>query len=286
MSDINTIKYGVFHIYDFVLLYQLTLFIITDNQLVVFYISLFIKTVVAMAKETVVRENPMMTVITLSRYVTSETSKKENLLRKLKFSDPPLYARYVSPKSALNKYLKDHERNILVFDDFIKKEKERVIDSDYKLSDQRCCLECLEILKSKSPIFFRCYNDHFSKKGLKKEFTHIYTHGIDVSLSPDLVIYDDESNKLKGFIKLNFSKDKRQRLTFQQGQLIAGLIKDHLEEQFEVKLDRKMCIAFDVYGEKIIYAPEDATWIKDKPKLDFAFEEIATLWPYIEKRSA
>jgi hypothetical protein len=236
-----------------------------------------------MAKETIVRENPMITIISLSRYITSDGKRKERILRKLKFSDTPRFARYSSPKSAINKFLKDKERKIEIYDEFIQKEKDRVIDSDYKVTDQRCSLECLKILKSKSPVFFAPFVNNFSKKGLKKQFTHIYTYGVDVSLSPDFAIYDSESKKLNGFIKLNFSKKKQERLTYQQGQLITGLIKDHLEEQFEVKFDRKMCIALDVYAEKIILAPEERTWVKDKPKLDIAFDEISRAWPVITK---
>ena len=102
-------------------------------------------------------------------------------------------------------------------------------------------------------------------------------------MSPDYAIYDIESKKLNGFIKLNFSKKRKERLTYQQGQLITGLIKDHLEEQFDTKFDRKMCMALDIYGQRAILAPEQVTWTKDKPKLDVAFDEIASVWPLIKK---
>jgi len=239
-----------------------------------------------MAEKTIIHESPIINVINLSKYVTADINKKVRLLRKLKFSDPPLYARYSSPKSAVNKYLQDNERRIIIFDEYIKKEKERILDSQFKIIDQRCSLECLDILKSKSSLFFTPYNNHFSKKGLKKQFTHIYVHGVDVSLSPDLAIYDNESNKLAGFVKFSFSKDKKGRLTFQQGQLITGLIKDHLEEQFNVTLNRKLCIALDVFAIKPIVAPEESTWLKDRPKLDDAFIEIANLWPDIQGKTA
>lgn len=239
-----------------------------------------------MAKQTIIRENPVIGIVSLSKYITTDSKKKETILRKIKFSDTPLFARYSGPKSAINKYLKDKDRNISIFDDFIKKEEDKQPDSDYKASDKKCSLETLSILKSKSTTFFACYDNCFSKKGLEKQFTHLLSEGVDVSLSPDFAIYDIKSNKLIGFIKMNFSKDKKARLTYAQGQLITGLIKDHLEEQFSIKLNRRMCIAIDVFAEKIILAPEDITWAKDKPKLKYAFKEIAGVWPFIEQKSA
>jgi len=236
-----------------------------------------------MAKQTVVKENPEISIISLSRYITAETNKKEKILKKLKFSDAMLYSRYASPRSAINRFLKDKDRKIEVFDEFIQKEKERIIDNDYKANDQKCSLECLGILKSKSPLLFAPFKNNFSKRRLNKQFTHIYTYGVDVSLSPDYAIYDLESKKLQGFIKLNFSKKTKDRLTYQQGQLITGLIKEHLEEQFETEFDRRMCIALDVYSAKVIVAPEERTWVKDKPKLDTAFDEISRVWPFIKK---
>jgi len=236
-----------------------------------------------MAKQTVIKENPEINIVSLSRYITAETSKKRTILKKLKFSDAMLYSRYANPRSAINKFLKDKDRKVQIFDDFIQKEKERLIDSDYKANDQKCSLECLDILKSKSDLLFASFKNNFSKKGLNKQFTHIYTYGVDVSLAPDYAIYSSESKKLEGFIKLNFSKKKKDRLTYQQGQLITGLIKEHLQEQFETELDRKMCIALDVYSAKVIVAPEARTWIKDKPKLDTAFDEISRVWPFIQK---
>jgi len=239
-----------------------------------------------MAKETIIRENPIITIVNLSKYITSDSKKKETILRKIKFSDTPLYARYSGPKSAINKYLKDKERNIAIFDEFIKKEEEKRPEGIYKVSDKTCSLETLKILKSKSQVFFVSYANDYSKKGLKKQFTHLYSEGVDVSLSPDFAIYDNKSNKLTGFVKINFAKDKNSRLTYAQGHLITGLIKDHLEEQFNLKLDRRMCIALDVFAEKVILAPEDMTWAKDKPKLEKAFKEIASVWPYIQQKVA
>ncbi|MDB4902667.1 MAG: hypothetical protein JWQ63_1948 [Mucilaginibacter sp.] len=236
-----------------------------------------------MAKQTIIKENPVISVISLSRYITAENNKKEKILKKLKFSEAMLYARYSSPRSAINEYLKDKDKRIEVFDEFIQKEKARVVDNSYKVNDQKCSLECLDILKVNSPLFFAPFKNNFSKRRLKKQFTHIYTYGVDVSLSPDYAIYDLESKKLKGFVKLNFSKKPKDRLTYQQGQLITGLIKEHLEEQFDTTFDRKMCIALDIYASKVIVAPEERTWIKDRPKLDNAYNEISRVWPFIQK---
>jgi|GEM_PF-944389 len=239
-----------------------------------------------MEKKTIVRENPTISIITLSKYITSNSKKKESLLKKLKFSDPPLFTRYAGPKAAINKYLQDQDRNVAVFDDYISKENDKKPESSFKLSDKRCSIESLLILKSKSHLFFALYNTHYSKKGLKKQYTHLYVDGVDVSLSPDYALYNSASNVLEGFIKLSFSKEKRERLTYQQGQLITGLIKDHLEEQLQIKLNRRLCIVIDVFAQKTILAPEDRTWIKDKPKLSSAFKEIAAVWPYLQKQVA
>lgn len=239
-----------------------------------------------MAKQTIIREKPTISIITLSRYITADSKKKETLLKKIKFSDPPLFTRYSSPKSAINHYLKDQHRSLNIFDKFIEIEKVRVLDSDFKKSDNHCCLEALEILKIKSANLFSLYNNHFSKKGLNKQFTHLFIEGVDVSLSPDYAIYNRLTKKIEGFIKLNFSKDRKQRLTYTQGQLIAGLIKDHLEAQFETKFDRKLCVALDVFANKLIYAPEDQTWQRDRPKLKAAYKEIATVWPFLQPKSA
>ncbi|MCO5933907.1 hypothetical protein NAF17_00015 [Mucilaginibacter sp. RB4R14] len=149
--------------------------------------------------------------------------------------------------------------------------------------DQRCSLEALHVLKLNSSKLFIRYKDHFSKKNFKRQNTHVFSEGVDVSLSPDFAIYDRVTKKIAGFIKLNFLKKTTVRLTYQQGQLIAGLIKDHLEEQFEVKFDRKLCVAIDVFTAKVIYAPEEITWEKDKPKLKVAYREIYNVWPYLNK---
>jgi len=37
-----------------------------------------------MAKQTIVKENPEINIISLSRYITAETNKKEKILKKLK----------------------------------------------------------------------------------------------------------------------------------------------------------------------------------------------------------
>jgi len=234
----------------------------------------------------VINEKPKINIIALSRYITSNSSKQIKILQTLKFSEAANFARYSSPRSAINRYLKDADRKIVVFDEFLKIEDEKKPENFYKASDKKCSIETLTILKSKSQSFFAPYINHFSKMRLNKQFTHIYSEGVDVSLSPDFIIYNNQSKKLEGFVKVNFAKDKKKRLTYAQGHLITGLLKDHLEEQFEVKLDRRMCLAIDVYAEKAIIAPEDMTWIKDKPKLNKAFKDIASVWPFIQKRVA
>lgn len=239
-----------------------------------------------MADKMIIKENPVITIISLSKYITSDSRKKESILKKLKFSETPKFARYASPKSAIHQYLKDKERNIEIFEEWLRKEQSKVVEGTYKISDQKCCIESLQILKNYGVQFFAPYNEHYSKWRLKKQFTHIYAKGVDVSLSPDFAIYNTTTNELSGFIKLQFSKDKRERLTYGQGQLITGLIKEHLQEQFEITLNRRLCMVIDVFSKKVIIAPEEITWEKDRPKLIAAYKEIATVWPLLQPKAA
>lgn len=239
-----------------------------------------------MENKKVVKENPVITIISLSKYITSDSKKKESILRKLKFSATPKFARYASPKSAIHQYLNDKNRDLEIFQNWIEKEKLKNPEGLYKISDQKCCIESLTILKSYAIQFFSPYNQHYSKWRLKKQFTHVFAEGVDVSLSPDFAIYNMETNELSGFVKLQFSKNKNERLTFPQGQLITGLIKEHLEEQFQVKLNRRLCMVLDVFSNKIIIAPEDVTWNKDRPKLKKAYKEISTVWPMLQDKVA
>lgn len=239
-----------------------------------------------MADKIVLKENPLITIISLSKYVTSDSKKKESILKKLKFSEPPKFTRYASPKSAIHQYLKDKERNVEIFEEWLKKEKAKKVEGPFKISDQNCCIESLQILKSYAIQFFSPYNQHYSKWRMKKQFTHIYSEGVDVSLSPDFAIYNTVTKELSGFIKLQFSKDKRERLTYGQGHLVTGLIKEHLEEQFQLSLNRRLCMVIDVFSKKVIIAPEDITWQKDRPKLIEAYKEIASVWPYLNHKAA
>lgn len=239
-----------------------------------------------MADKMNVKENPVISIISLSKYITSDSKKKESILNKLKFSETPKFARYASPKSAIHQYLKDKQRDIEIFEGWITKEKSKKAEGPYKISDQKCCIESLQILKNYGVQFFSPFNQHYSKWRLKKQFTHIFSEGVDVSLSPDFAIYNTTTNELAGFIKLQFSKNPKERLTYGQGQLITGLIKEHLEEQFELTLNRRLCMVIDVFSKKVIIAPEDITWAKDKPKLLKAYKEIASVWPLLQRKAA
>ncbi|MCO5933906.1 hypothetical protein NAF17_00010 [Mucilaginibacter sp. RB4R14] len=72
-----------------------------------------------MAKETIIRKEPTISVIPLDRYITADGSKKEKILVKAKFQNTFMVARYSSPKSAINNFIKGVERKNSIFDDFI-----------------------------------------------------------------------------------------------------------------------------------------------------------------------
>lgn len=97
--------------------------------------------------------------------------------------------------------------------------------------------------------------------------------GVDVSIRPDAIFRDMESNEIKGLLKLHFPRENHLNDTAKH---IATALRVYGENLENANINPKKCYVIDVFDSSVTVAPK--TFKKNIKELEAACDEIRMRW--------
>jgi hypothetical protein len=228
-----------------------------------------------------INEAPRISVNKLGEYIYATPARKKRILLDAKFPSEIVTTRYAPVQNAAIEYFSASIKDIAIFERVKRILEQKTTTNDHQKEKVKSCIEALTHLTKCATSKLVPYIESPGIKGYK-DCKSITINGVLISLRPEILLLDTETNQPKGAIKLAFSKGHF--LTIQEGHCIAGLIKSYLENALNIKCNYKDCITLDVFSNRIIYAPVKNDWTLDKIKN--ACDDIRLTWPSLQRKVA
>ncbi len=222
---------------------------------------------------------PSISVNKLGEFVCVSDAKKKTILKTLKFPSTFINARYTVPKNSVINFLVDENHDIEIFQAKRNQIDSKKADTDWQKNNKLCCLSAIDNLTICANTILTPFLKFTSQRGLPKKDSSRNINGVTIHLNPDIVLLGKDGKTVIGAIRLVFSKGRV--IGSSEGGIISGLVKDHLERLYKVKLKASNCIVIDVFRMTCIKASDDFEFLGKQVKQ--ACNEIAKLWPTITK---
>lgn len=222
---------------------------------------------------------PFVSVNKLGEFVYATDAKKRNIVKTNKYPSTFIHSRYNTPRSALVHFMEDAEHDAAIFMEKRNLVSQRKEDTDWKKGNKVCCLQALDNLLAVAGTTLVPYFRYISQRDVHRKYKEYKIGNVSVHLNPDVLLLDSTTKQIKGAVKLIFSKSRA--VTFQEGEISAGLIKTYIEKVHNVRLKPADCVAVDVFKKTVIIAPEDFS--KYSAKVRRACKEIEEMWETISK---
>lgn len=222
------------------------------------------------------RQTPNISVTQLGNYFAGTPKQKENILRNRKYykDNKFLSNRYNTVKAAVVRYIMDEKHSPAIFEKAKENILKKPVDSDWKVNDRKNSLEAITILEKNLDKFFKPFlKCHARRCAIPEKSVKLFL--VEVGLNPEIILYDEDKNKIVGAIKLVFLKKK---LTRQAGEMASTIVRDHLVKLHKQDILVNNCIVVDVFGKKIFCAPDKAVYRYYKRILKSTCLEIVQVW--------
>lgn len=225
---------------------------------------------------------PRISANQLAEYVLASPTRRQSILRNAKFSPTFLVIRYAAAREALCRYLTNDARPL---DILVKAESEQIQlsksgGSSFQQTDAALSAEAiLAFMKARTEFQKQLPFASFTPNN--QSLPKLTKAGVDISIRLDLVARNAGKGLVGGAIlqlsKAVASKSWRE----EHGKVVAALIWVLANEHMTPlgKIDRKLCMAVDVFAGKAVTAPSSYKRLLND--LDAACAEIAALWPGI-----
>lgn len=221
---------------------------------------------------------PSISLNKLGEYIYGSEAKKRSILKTLKFPSTFINARYSSPKSAIMHFLLDEKHDLTILHSKRQQIVQKNTSSPWQKNNQQCCIQALDDLIISTNTILAPYLNFRSQRGLPRELSIKDINGVLVHVNPDIILFDKAGKSPVGAIRLIFSKSRI--IETDEGQVIASLIKDHVEKVYSITLKSSNCIAVDVFHRRSI--PARSEYKSVQTKVNKACAEIIQLWPGIQ----
>lgn len=222
---------------------------------------------------------PSISLNKLGEFIYGSEAKKRSILKTIKFPSTFMNARYTTPKNAVIHFMIDDNHDLTILQSTRNQIDQRKADTDWQRNNKQCCLKAMDDLIICANTILAPYLSFRGQRGLPKEYSSKNIDGVAVHLNPDIVLLARDGKTVIGAIRLVFSKSKA--IDPAEGQVIASLIKNHIEKLYGVQLRESNCIAVDVFRKRCIPATEEFKPLETKIKK--ACGEIAQIWPTIKE---
>lgn len=222
---------------------------------------------------------PSISLNKLGEYIFVSDAKKRSILKTLKFPSTFITSRYSSPKSAVIQFMLDEKHEIRILQLKRNTIERRKASTEWQKNNQQCCLQAMDDLIICSNTVLLPYLKFRAQRGLPKDQKRKIIDGVIVHVNPDIVLLGKDGLTIVGAICLVFSKSRP--ISGGEGQVIAGLIRNHIERTYKTVLKEINCVAFDVFHRRCITAEKD--FQTTDLKIKKACAEIKVLWPTINK---
>jgi len=228
--------------------------------------------------------DPRMSANQLSDYLGATPPRRKSIIRDAKYPKTSVVARYNGAREAIGSYLCDDLRNSKVLFDGIESIKVReakLTATDWTKQDCALSVEAIAAFHSAYNAFGLA---KISCKPVVTKQPKLQIEGVDVSVSLDTTTHriGKGEEKCVGGLILLFSKSdasakSREERCKTSAVLAAVFAEKHLS--YLGKADPKICFALDVFGKRMIVAPNMFPTKLDHMRA--ACEEIALRWSHI-----
>jgi len=205
--------------------------------------------------------------------------RREACLKQLQYPSTFINARYTTPKNTVINFMVDEKHDLRIFQTKRNQLDQRTADTDWQRNNKQCCLKAMDDLIICANTILQPFLAFISHRGLPQKDTTKNIYGVEVRLNPDILLLGKDGKTVIGAIRLVFSKTRA--IDINEGQVIAGIIKNHIEKQYDIHLKAANCIAIDVFQKRCIQATNEFKQVDAKVKK--ACSEILELWPTINK---
>lgn len=222
-------------------------------------------------------KQPSISVNKLGEFIYGFDAKKRNILKTIKYPSVFISARYTRPKNAAIHFMVDENHDLNILQSRRTQIDRNTADTDWKKNNKQCCLQAMDDLLICANTVLIPYLQFRGERGLPKEQSSKNIDGVSVHLNPDIVLFARDGKTVIGAIRLIFSKSRA--VDIKEGQVIASLIKNHIEKLYGIPLKPGNCIALDVFHKRCIQAATEYKPLEEMIKK--ACGEIIQLWPSI-----
>ncbi|SOC16844.1 hypothetical protein SAMN05877809_10910 [Rhodobacter sp. JA431] len=220
----------------------------------------------------------------LAEYTLASPTRRQTILRNAKYSPTFLVTRYGAAKSAICDYLADDTRqpSQLALAEQLQIDLSKSDGTAYSKNDAALSAEAISNFRGMiGPNFLKGLTFTVNTSQLPK----LPIAGVDVSVNLDLVSRNIGKGRVGGVLlqtsKAVASKGWREDHSKCVSSLVWMLASKHLQSLGEV--DRKLCLAIDVFAMKTTPAPSN--YKRTLANIEASCAEIAMFWPHISPPS-
>ena len=227
-------------------------------------------------------ESPRISANQLAEYALASPSRRRAILKNAKFAPTYLVIRYGEARKAICSYLSNDLRP----SGFLADEETRLLElsktapTQFQQNDAALSAEALKQFKKLT-----------NQKGIPSTATfsparnlpnlNLGTSNTDVSVSIDLISYNKNKDCVGGVLlqtsKAVAAKSWRDDHSKYVSSLVWILAERHMQKLG--KVDRKLCMCVDVFGQRVTQAPPN--YKSRLANLEAACDEISALWDSI-----
>jgi len=222
---------------------------------------------------------PHISVNKLGEFIFATPARKRSILKTIKYPSTFKNARYPEPKSAFVNFMLDGMHDKSVFENKRNQLISKLALTKWQKDKREGCIEAIDHLIACSETILVPYLKYVAEKGLSNDNYDAQINGVTLHLKPDVLLVDEKTKNVKGFVKLVFSKSRN--VDWNEAAISAGAVKTHVEKLFGVKLKPENCFVLDVFNRRKHSANKFLQ--TNIVQIKMACQEIADIWPTISK---
>jgi|GEM_PF-1583712 len=219
-------------------------------------------------------QNPRISVNSLCEYNFASPTRRNSIINNSKEKPVFIAARYNDVEDVLSFYLANIRNDPKVLANQI----HALITSKFRTEfEQKCALlsaDALSSFLSYEHLVYKALSVYSPKMSIEETKNKMLINGVQISIRPEIKLYDSSLRQQLGFIKFYICKSIP--LTQERGELIACLGKYYFESEEHLQLMSKNCLVLDVFRGTIISAPK--SYIKRIADVKASCQEIADRW--------
>jgi len=216
----------------------------------------------------------ILSVNQIADFLKSTDSKKIRIIKQQKYPNIIRVGWYQMPRARFKKVI-ELNGDLKPLEDAANLLNSRILEKPRQVLNRTVSLEAMQrFSKIKLPYLLK-----FPIEIIKKvESKTIEINGVQILVSPDVVFkINIDGEHYYGAVKIHISKNNI--FDYKQSSCISSILFQYLKENFETencRVNPELCLAIDVFGEKITSSPVD---INDSmAQISLICEEVKYFW--------